>query len=154
MPSWPPALLIVLDERLGRKLADVLSGPRQDFRRGSGGPGCPAGHLCLPVQDGHRRHHPDAGERLRRSAYPAAGTYSLAVQAGGDVSVTIESQNMQDTMMHTSSVLYEGSADGASFTVPEDSMVVYFNFSADQTTALGVRRISGRGRFRLRAPGL
>lgn len=58
------------------------------------------------------------------------------MQAGGDVSVTIESQNMQDTMMHTSSVLYEGSADGASFTVPEDSMVVYFNFSADQTTAL------------------
>ena len=58
------------------------------------------------------------------------------MQAVGDVSVTIESQNMQDTMMHTSSVLYEGSADGASFTVPEDSMVVYFNFSADQTTAL------------------
>ena len=78
----------------------------------------------------------NAGERLRRSAYPAAGTYSLDVQAVGDVSVTIESQNMQDTMMHTSSVLYEGSADGASFTVPEDSMVVYFNFSADQTTAL------------------
>ena len=61
----------------------------------------------------------------------------------GDVSVTIESQNMQDTMMHTSSVLYEGSADGASFTVPEDSMVVYFNFSADQTTAIDSAQFQG-----------
>ena len=69
--------------------------------------------------------------------------YSLAVQAGGDVSVTIESQNMQDTMMHTSSVLYEGSADGAFFTVPEDSMVVYFNFSADQTTAIDSAQFQG-----------
>ena len=34
--------------------------------------------------------------------------------------------------MHTSTVLYNGDADGAAFTVPEDSLVVYFNFTAPQ----------------------
>ena len=137
------ALLIVLDERLGRKLADVLSGHGKIFAVvvvALAALLAIYAFLSMTVTGGTTLN---AGERLRRSAYPAAGTYSLAVQAGGDVSVTIESQNMQDTMMHTSSVLYEGSADGASFTVPEDSMVVYFNFSADQTTAIDSAQFQG-----------
>lgn len=32
--------------------------------------------------------------------------------------------------MHTSTVVYNGPASGAAFTVPEDSLVVYFNFRA------------------------
>lgn len=70
------------------------------------------------------------GGMLRRAAYPDAGTYSLAIEADGAVGVTIESQNSQETMMHTSTVLYGGDASEAVFTVPEDSLVVYFNFHA------------------------
>lgn len=77
-----------------------------------------------------------AGETLRRSIYPAAGTYTLQVESDKEVSVVIESQNREDTMMHTSSVLYSGSAQGASFAVPEDSEVVYFNFTAGEATQL------------------
>ena len=130
------ALLVVLDERLGRKLADVLSGHGKLFAIVVAALAALLAIYAFLSMTVTGSTTLNAGEWLRRSAYPAAGTYSLDVQAVGDVSVTIESQNMQDTMMHTSSVLYEGSANGASFTVPEDSMVVYFNFSADQTTAL------------------
>lgn len=70
------------------------------------------------------------GETLRRAAYPSPGSYTLTVQADAPVSVEITSQNQQDTMMHTRSVLYSGPLSDASFEVPEDSMVVYFAFSA------------------------
>ncbi len=76
------------------------------------------------------------GEALRRGAYPAAGEYQLDVGASGDVSVTIESQDQKQVMMHTSTVLYSGPAQGAAFTVPEGSRVVYFNFTAGAGTSL------------------
>lgn len=84
-----------------------------------------------------------AGETLRRSAYPQPGTYSLALTADAEVNVTIESQNRQDTMMHTSTILYQGAAAEASFTVPEDSLVVYFNFTAPQGTHLEAASYQG-----------
>lgn len=72
----------------------------------------------------------EAGGSLRRADYLSPGSYTLEVESTGDIQVRIESQNQQETMMHTSTVLYRGSASGAAFTVPEDSMVVYFNFRA------------------------
>ena len=69
-----------------------------------------------------------AGGSLRRAAYPDAGTYTLTVTAGAPVTVRVESQNRVETMMHTETVLYNGPAGGAEFVVPEDSLVVYFNF--------------------------
>ncbi len=95
-----------------------------------------------------------AGETLRRAEYPAPGEYTLEVagRSGGDVElgpdsfqVTIESQNQQDTMMHTSTVLYRGNAQGAAFTVPEDSMVVYFNFSSKGGEERTLERVSYTG---------
>lgn len=81
----------------------------------------------------------DAGGSLRRAAYPDAGTYTLNIDADKPLTVMIESQNQAETMMHTSTVLYEGTADGAEFTVPSESLVVYFNFSApEQTHVLAV----------------
>ncbi len=85
----------------------------------------------------------DAGGSLRRAAYPDPGTYSLALEADGNLSVTIESQNRQETMMHTSTVLYQGTAEGAAFTVPEDSLVVYFNFYAPADTHVDTVTFSG-----------
>lgn len=73
------------------------------------------------------------GETLRRSVYPEPGEYVLNVQSNGSATVTIESQNEQDTMMHTSTVLYTGDLSEASFTVPDDSLVVYFNFKATES---------------------
>ena len=78
----------------------------------------------------------DAKETLRRAAYPEPGTYTLSVTADGAVNVTLESQNKEDTMMHTSTVIYSGPADGATVEVPEDSIVVYANFSADTPVTL------------------
>lgn len=71
-------------------------------------------------------------ETLRRAAYPIAGEYVLHLDADRPLTVMIESQNQVETMMHTSTVLYEGAADGAEFTVPNGSLVVYFNFSAKE----------------------
>ena len=72
------------------------------------------------------------GETLRRSVYPDAGSYRLFVEAEGEPWLVVESQNRVDTMVHSSTILYEGVPDGAMFTVPEDSVVVHFNFSASE----------------------
>ena len=78
----------------------------------------------------------NSGETLRRAAYPQPGSYTLSVTADSSVNVTLESQNREDTMMHTSTVIYSGPADGAVVEVPEDSIVVYANFSADTPVTL------------------
>ncbi len=75
-----------------------------------------------------------AGETLRRSAYPDAGKYMLWIDADMPLSVRIESQDLVGTMMHTSTVLYDGEAGDAEFIVPEGSLVVYFYFSANEQT--------------------
>ena len=72
----------------------------------------------------------NAGETLRRSAYPTAGDYTLVVDASAPVSVTIESQNNQEAIIHSSTILYTGPAEDAVFTVPEGSLVTYFHFSS------------------------
>lgn len=85
------------------------------------------------------------GGTLRRAAYPQAGEYTLQIDAGGPVNVSIESQDRQETMMHASTVLYSGAAADAQFTVPEDSLVVYFNFSAPEGAELGSAQCAGGG---------
>ncbi len=86
-----------------------------------------------------------AGETLRRSSYPAPGTYALTAQADGEVSVVIESQDRAATMMHTSTQLYAGPLSQAEFTVPEGSLVVYFNFRADGQSRLESVAYEGEG---------
>lgn len=78
----------------------------------------------------------EAGEYLRRAQYPEPGEYTLSVDADAPLTVTIESQNQRETMMHTSTVIYSGPADGAVFVVPDESLVVYFNFYAEQPVSL------------------
>lgn len=76
------------------------------------------------------------GEGLRRAIYPDAGAYSVTAVHSGKVSVTVESQNRQEAMMHTATVLYSGDLENAAFTVPEDALVVYFNFTAQSDATL------------------
>ena len=84
-----------------------------------------------------------SGEGLRRAAYPAPGEYTLTVESSGPLTVTIESQNRQETMMHTSTRLYRGPAADASFTVPEGSLVVYFNFRAGESAKIDSASYAG-----------
>lgn len=88
-------------------------------------------------------YHLSAGETLRRSVYPDPGTYTLEGDWSGDVTVKVETQNSRDTIMHTSTVLYSGPLSSAFFTVPEDSKVVYLNFSAQSGADLNRLALSG-----------
>ena len=85
------------------------------------------------------------GSSLRRAAYPQPGYWTMTWEAGGDPSVVIESQNRADTMMHTSTELYRGPLSQAAFTVPEDSLVVYFTFTAGETVRLEAAGFTGEG---------
>lgn len=78
----------------------------------------------------------ESGESIRRSAYLDPGVCTLTAQADAPVSVVAVSQNQQDTMMHTGSFLYNGPLSDAAFEVPEDSMVVYFTFQAQEDVHL------------------
>ena len=83
------------------------------------------------------------GETLRRSSYPGSGDWTLAVTEEGGTDVYIASQNEQEIIMHTETALYSGPADGAAFTVPEDSRVVYLTFSAPEGAAIASATLSG-----------
>ena len=72
------------------------------------------------------------GSSLSRAIYPGAGEYTVTVD-GVDAQVQIYTQNDVQLMMHTNTVLYEGSLSQASFTVPEDSRVVWFALSGNGT---------------------
>ena len=85
------------------------------------------------------------GEMLRRSCYPAPGSWQLITEADGQVNVTVVSQNEPETIMHTETVLYSGDADKAAFTVPEGSLVVYLRFSAPQGARLNSAQLTGSG---------
>ena len=76
------------------------------------------------------------GQPLRRSVYPASGSYTLTGSWSGPVSVTVESQNETETITHTSSILYQGDLEGASFVVPEGSKVVYLTFASAESVRL------------------
>jgi len=90
------------------------------------------------------------GGALERSAYPEGGQQTLSIQADGDVKVTIVSQNMSEVMMHTNTLIYKGDADGAVFTVPEDSEVCYFTFSAGDGVTLESAQLSSGESLRLK----
>lgn len=83
------------------------------------------------------------GDSLRRSAYPAPGSYTLTAETDGDPTVIIQSQNRADTMMHAASTLYSGPLSMAEFTVPEDSLVVWFQFSTSTPARLDAAAFTG-----------
>lgn len=130
------AALCVCDRFLGEKLAERLGRYARGTFVGIAAAlallavfGLVAYHLTGPASLAQ-------GESLRRAAYPASGDYTLSLTADGTVSVSIESQNQRETMMRTSTLLYDGPADGAAFTVPDDSLIVYFNFYAETPARL------------------
>lgn len=67
-------------------------------------------------------------ELIKRSMYPTSGEYELQIQSDDLLYLRIESQNLEDTMQHTSTILYRDDTENVIFTVPEDSIVVNFYF--------------------------
>lgn len=137
------AVLCVLDRLCGRRTAEKLA------RHGKAVAWCCAALAALGVvlvaaactlTGGVELA---AGEGLRRSIYPAAGTYRLTWEGEGEVQVVIESQNREQAMMHTSTQLYRGTLDQAEFTAPEDSLVVWLRFTAQTPAQMG--RVSYAG---------
>ena len=117
--------LWALDRYIGRRIAGVLHGRGVPVVVGSLAAALAVyAFAAVNVTGGVELA---AGEGLRRAAYPEAGAYTLEAVCSGDLEVRIESQNQREAMMHTSTVLYDGAADGGLFEVPEDSLVVYFN---------------------------
>lgn len=92
------------------------------------------------------------GPNLYRSAYPAPGGHALSVDATGEVKVTVTSQTQEQTMMHTNTRLYSGPADGASFTVPEGSIVCWFTFRADPGVTMRSASLDGSAPIHLKYP--
>lgn len=130
------AALCALDRFLGQRAAQALANYGKGVLLLSGGVLAALVVFVLLAWNLTGSVTLEKGETLRRAAYPAPGSYTLAAQADGPVSVTVESQNQQDTMMHTSNVLYKGDLSEAAFEVPEDSLVVYFIFSAEEAVRL------------------
>lgn len=129
------AALCISDTLIGHRVTEKLnSGKKLPFMIGGAVAALVVFLIAAYFVTGSAMIRP--GEGLRRAAYPAPGDYVLRSETNGPVTVTVESQNRQDTMMHTSTVLYRGALEDAAFTVPEDSMVVYFNFAAGQETLL------------------
>ena len=84
------------------------------------------------------------GESLRRALYLQPGEYALEFKASGPVNVRIESQNRRETLMHTNERLYSGSAETATFTVPEDSLVQYFTFTSQNNAVIESASCGGK----------
>ena len=152
--------LFVLDHFVGRPLAELLN------RRAWLVEAVMYATLTLLVVFGLLAYHLTGavtlqpGEELRRAAYPEPGSYTLEYAGALDNAtlVTIESQNHQETMMHTSTMLYNGSLDGAAFEVPEGSSVVYFTLAqpvdggAMTLDALSYQGVNGSGNIPLGYP--
>lgn len=76
-----------------------------------------------------------AGQTIRR-AVQITGECRLESAAAEHVAVKAKSQNRQQTVTHTSTELYSGPMTDAVFTVPENAIVVWLEFTAAQDTIL------------------
>ena len=143
-------LLWLLHEFGGLRLADKLSGNGRIAAIAAGAVAAVAVLYVILAFQITGSYTLSPGERLRRSVYPEAGTYTLEGSWTGDVTVIVEAQDTVDTMMHTSTRLYSGALEEASFTVPEDTRVVYLRFSAKEGATLDAVSLSGGPAVKLR----
>lgn len=149
------AALCALDELVGRRLGEALAQKGKALFAAVGAMAMVLVAFAAAAVTLTGPADLSGSEVLRRAAYPEPGTYTMAISAGAEgvelgpdsFQVTIQSQNQQDTMMHTSTTLYKGNAEGAQFTVPEDSLVVYFNFTSKDGAerTLLMARYTGEG---------
>lgn len=129
-------MLCLLDRFAGQPLSDKLAGHGRAVLAGIAG--ILAAVLAFSVAAYHLTGATElaAGESLHRSIYPQPGLYTVSAQTSAPVTVVIESQNREQTMMHTRTQLYRGDLAQAEFDVAEDCLVVYMTFTAREDTRL------------------
>lgn len=72
------------------------------------------------------------GETLTRAIYAEPGLYTMRIDADTDIRVTAKSQTKEEALMRTGTTLCNSSERQVMFIVPEESVVVFFDFSSDQ----------------------
>lgn len=87
----------------------------------------------------------EPGGNLYRSIYPKPGEYTLDIQADGPVNVSVTSQSKMEVTLYRFRSIYQGPAEGASFTVPDDSIVVYLRLTSDQPVEIEQLSCLGAG---------
>ena len=81
---------------------------------------------------------------FRRAISLPAGDYSLSMQANGSTSVRVTYKNTNNLVQNNETDLASGSADApVTFTVPEDSKLVFFYFGGEQGATLNEAAYTG-----------
>lgn len=81
---------------------------------------------------------------FRRAISLPAGDYSLSMQADGSTSVRVTYKNTNNLVQNNETDLASGSADApVTFTVPEDSKLVFFYFGGEQGATLNEAAYTG-----------
>ncbi len=137
------AALSILDETIGNKLEGILGARPKVTLAAIGVVLLSIALFALLAINMTGSASLVAGESLRRSVYPQSGEYTLEVESTGQLQVTVESQNQQETMMHTSTILYSGEASGAVIQVPEDSLVVYLTMGVSEDAQVDSVALAG-----------
>ena len=125
-------LLVVLDKAISRKVCDFLSTHRViPLIALAALVCCAVGYAVLAFHlTGPAALSPN--ETLNRAVNLSAGDYTLSATGSEDTAVAITCQNETDLIVHTSTTLYSGPANGAVFTVPEGTRAVWFALSSPQ----------------------
>ena len=82
------------------------------------------------------------GGTVERSVSLSPGAYTVSGDWDGEVTLTVASQNEQETLTNTRTQLYSGPIEEASFEVPSGTMTVLFRFSSESGTEIREIRLS------------
>lgn len=147
------ALLCLLD-RLCRPLADKLSSHSRTVLVLTGVILAGVAVFALAAYNLTGSAALQPGQSLRRAAYPEPGAYALTAEAEGDLTVYIESQNQQETMMHTSTPPLPGPPGRGLLHRAGGQSGGLLQFHRRQRGPAGQRCLHRRGRYLRRSPGL
>lgn len=74
------------------------------------------------------------GQTLSRAVFPKPGDYTFQIEADGPLNLTVTSKSRNEVMLLRSTVLYDEESIKPSITVPQDSVVVYFQITNPSET--------------------
>lgn len=92
------------------------------------------------------------GDSLYREVRMPGGSYSLQVEADGEVHASVLYATKEQAMQGLRGTAYDGPAETASFQIPEDAIGVYMYFSSEEGATLREVRYTGsaEGKVKLR----
>lgn len=120
------AALVVLDERVGVKLGDRLGEHTKAVMVSILALIGAVALVVLAALTLTGEAVLSSGEDIYRAAELAPGEYTLQLTCDGAADVSVTYQKDISTFSWNQTEIYSGQADGATFTVPEDSGIVFF----------------------------